>query len=79
MLQPKNNRWYLEGGGWETLGEGTGGQFLGGDRIKLNLRAEDVAACADESGWVQLYVSRRPTPDESGAAYTHSVYFREKP
>jgi hypothetical protein len=42
----------------------------------LNLRAEDLAACADKDGWVQIFVARRPDVDEY-AKYTHSVYFKE--
>jgi hypothetical protein len=72
MLQAKNNRFYLEGGGWETDGH----DFKPGDRIKLNLRAEDLAACADKDGWVQIFVARRPDVDEY-AKYTHSVYYKE--
>ena len=72
MLQAKNKRWYLEGGGWETSGH----DFHPGDRIKLNLRAEDILDCADDRGWIQLFVARRTEVDES-AKYTHSVYFRD--
>ena len=77
MLQSKNGRWYWEGGGWETLGDGRNGTFQEGDRIKINFRIEDAEACADEQGWCQAFVARRPTPDESMAKYTHSIYFRE--